>query len=59
MQKFYEQKIEGRFDVLENLIHENIIANCDTLANIQLIRYLQAFKELDAENRTQLELPLE
>lgn len=59
MQKFYEHKIEDRFDVLENLIHENIIANCDTLANIQLIRYLQVYKELNAEHRAKLELPLE
>lgn len=59
MQEFYDSKIEGRFDTLENLVFEQIQTNCDILTNIRLIRYLQAFKELDAEHKEKAELPLE
>lgn len=54
MRQFYENKIEGRLDIIEELLYEQLRSTCSTLANVYLVRHLQAFKEIDAEKRDKL-----
>lgn len=51
MQTFYNEKIESRLDLLEDMLQDQIRTSCDILANVNLVRYLQAFKDID--NRQQ------
>lgn len=51
MQQFYENKINGRLDILEDILHEQMRSICDALANVYLVRHLQAFKDIDREQR--------
>lgn len=52
MQQFYENKIDGRLDILEDILHEQMRSICDAFANVYLVRHLQAFKDIDREQRT-------